>query len=485
MKNDLVIRDAGENAKQLILLLHGMGSSPKSMESLGLRLTNRYSAATVVALCAPIKPLSNGGFEWFSVNGITEDNRIERVTKAMPSFVEAIQFWQNFSGVTRENTVLVGFSQGSIMALESTKYLSLVGRIVAVAGRFASLHDIQATTTAIHLVHGQQDVVFQHRHSVVGAQHLRAKGVNVSVDVLPLMGHEISIEGMERIMKFLMEDGPLQRSQSVSRMPSVFLSHGAPTYALEPSIAGPQLAALGASLEPKAVLIMSPHWMTEELAVSTVAEPKTIHDFGGFPEPLYRLQYPAKGSTEYATKALSLFHAAGIPAVASEAWGLDHGAWVPMMHMFSDAQYPVFQVSMPSRLNFESAYALGRILKPLREEGVLIIGSGSLTHNLYEIERDSPYAASYVKKFQAWIRDKVVGADLSALLQADARAPDFARAHPTNEHFLPLLFSAGAAEIDEKVSVLEGGIEHHVLSMESYVFGMALPLNYVSLNRAV
>jgi 4,5-DOPA dioxygenase extradiol len=256
-----------------------------------------------------------------------------------------------------------------------------------------------------------------------------------------------------------------------TRMPSVFISHGAPTYALEPGIAGPQLAALGASLRPKAVLIMSPHWMTRELTVSSIAMPKTIHDFGGFPEPLYRLQYPAKGSAEFALKALGLLQAAGIPAIASEAWGLDHGAWVPMMHMFAEAQFPVFQVSMPSQLNLESAYALGRILKPLRDEGLLIIGSGSLTHNLYEIERDSPLAAKYVQEFQAWIRDKVVGADLAALLNADSEAPDFARAHPTSDHFLPLLFSAGAADVDEKVDVLEGGIEHHVLSMESYVFG--------------
>jgi 4,5-DOPA dioxygenase extradiol len=258
-----------------------------------------------------------------------------------------------------------------------------------------------------------------------------------------------------------------------SRMPSVFVSHGAPTYALEPGIAGPQLAALGDSLKPKAVLIMSPHWMTRELAVSAVALPKTIHDFGGFPEPLYRLQYPAQGSPEFALKALELFRAAGVPAIATDSYGLDHGAWVPMMHMFSKADYPVFQVSMPSRLNLQSAYALGAILKPLRDEGVLIIGSGSLTHNLYEIERDNSNAAKYVQDFQSWIRHKVVGADLNALLNADSLAPDFARAHPTTEHFLPLLFAAGAAETNEDVRVLKGGIEHHVLSMESYVFGSA------------
>jgi 4,5-DOPA dioxygenase extradiol len=277
----------------------------------------------------------------------------------------------------------------------------------------------------------------------------------------------------EEYEKNLMNEQTVNGVLTKSRMPSVFVSHGAPTYALEPGIAGPQLGELGASLKPKAVLIMSPHWMTRELAVSTVALPKTIHDFGGFPEPLYRLQYPAQGSPEFALKALELFRAAGVPSVATDSYGLDHGAWVPMMHMFAKADYPVFQVSMPSRLNLESAYALGAILKPLRDEGVLIIGSGSLTHNLYEIERNNPNAAKYVQDFQSWIRHKVLGADLAALLKADSLAPDFARAHPSTEHFLPLLFAAGASWNGEAVSVLEGGIEHHVLSMESYVFGAA------------
>jgi 4,5-DOPA dioxygenase extradiol len=344
---------------------------------------------------------------------------------------------------------------------------------VAIAGRFASLSDIQTTATDVQLVHGERDNVFHYQHALAAAEQLRANGLVVTFDLLPAMGHEISPSAVERIEKYLMNDSNVNRLPTAAQMPSVFVSHGAPTYALEPGIAGPQLAALGASLKPKAILIMSPHWMTQELAVSTVALPKTIHDFGGFPEPLYRLQYPAQGSPEFALKALELFRVAGIPAVATDSYGLDHGAWVPMMHMFAKADYPVFQVSMPSRLNLESAYALGAILKPLRDEGVLIIGSGSLTHNLYEIERDSPNSAKYVQEFQSWIRHKVVGADLNALLKADSLAPDFARAHPSTEHFLPLLFAAGASGSDEAVSVLEGGIEHHVLSMESYVFGSA------------
>jgi 4,5-DOPA dioxygenase extradiol len=470
MKNDLVIRDAAREAQKLVLLIHGVGSSPSALKPLGERLASLFSSATVIALCAPNVQVTDKQFEWFSVNGVTEENRIERIKGAMPSFIASIEYWQEFTGVSVQNTVLVGFSQGAIMALESMKFRTVAGSIVAIAGRFGRLIDVENTSTNVLLLHGERDLVFPYYHAVDGARALVNKGVAVKIELVPNMGHEINPDALERIEKYLMSRFSVNSPPSALRMPSLFISHGAPTYALEPNIAGPQLGALGAMLQPKAVLILSPHWMTKELAVSTVAIPKTIHDFGGFPEPLYRLQYPADGSPEYALKALDLFRAAGIPAVATDSYGLDHGAWVPMMHLFSQAQYPVFQVSMPARLNIESAYALGIILKPLRDEGVLIIGSGSLTHNLYEIERDNPQAAQYVKDFQAWIRDKVVRADVASLLASETKAPDFKRAHPTAEHFLPLLFAAGAGGFEGAIDVLEGGIEHHVLSMESYVF---------------
>jgi 4,5-DOPA dioxygenase extradiol len=259
------------------------------------------------------------------------------------------------------------------------------------------------------------------------------------------------------------------------RLPSLFISHGAPTYALSPGEAGAPLAALGRRLlkdvQLKAVLMVSPHWMTRQLTVCTAVQPKTIHDFGGFPAPLYRLQYPAAGALDMATLALSILNKAGLSAVASDQYGLDHGAWVPLMHMFPEANIPVFQVSLPVQSTLESAFALGRALKPLAAQGVLIIGSGSLTHNLYEIAFDSPSIAPYVDTFQQWIRKTVLAGDSASLCRADHLAPAFARAHPTIEHFLPLLVAAGAGDFDQGVDVLEGGVQHHVVSMESYLFG--------------
>jgi 4,5-DOPA dioxygenase extradiol len=258
-------------------------------------------------------------------------------------------------------------------------------------------------------------------------------------------------------------------------LPSVFISHGAPTYALAPGEAGAQLTALGRRLldgkQLKAILVVSPHWMTRQLTVCTSVQPKTIHDFGGFPAPLYRLQYPAPGAPELANSALSLLNEAGLSAVASDQYGLDHGAWVPLLHMFPDANVPVFQVSLPAQSTLSSALALGRALRPLAEQGVLIIGSGSLTHNLYEIAFDSTNVAPYVEVFQQWVRKIVRAGDCESLRLADSLAPDFARAHPTTEHFLPLLVAAGAGDYSAGIDVLQGGVQHQVVSMESYVFG--------------
>jgi 4,5-DOPA dioxygenase extradiol len=258
-------------------------------------------------------------------------------------------------------------------------------------------------------------------------------------------------------------------------LPSLFISHGAPTYALSPGEAGAQLAALGRRFlddaPPKAILMVSPHWMTRQLTVCTSEQPKTIHDFGGFPAPLYRLQYPANGAPEMANLALSMLNKVGLSAVASDQYGLDHGAWVPLMHMFPEANVPVFQVSLPVQTTLTSAFALGRALKPLAAQGVLIIGSGSLTHNLYEIAFDSSSVAPYVDIFQQWIRKIILAGDIDSLCSADRLAPAFARAHPTIEHFLPLLVAAGAADFDQGIDVLQGGVQHHVVSMESYLFG--------------
>ncbi|MBS0340237.1 MAG: dioxygenase [Proteobacteria bacterium] len=262
------------------------------------------------------------------------------------------------------------------------------------------------------------------------------------------------------------------------RMPALFISHGAPTFAIEPGLAGAQLNALGRALEkPRAVVIVSPHWMTRGIQVGAAARPGTIHDFGGFPAALYQLGYPAPGAPELAQRIVDLFAQAQVAASLNEHQGLDHGAWVPLMHLYPDADVPVVQVSMPAGLDPIGSFELGRVLAPLADEGVLIVGSGSLTHNLYEFRGGTVDEAPYAREFTGWIRAAVLAGDREALLHALERAPHASRAHPTAEHFLPLLVALGAAPDSVPVTVLDGGIRHGVLAMESYAFGRQVELN--------
>ena len=171
-----------------------------------------------------------------------------------------------------------------------------------------------------------------------------------------------------------------------TKAPVLFISHGAPTFAIEPGLLGPQLQRLGAQLpEIKAVLVVSPHWQTRDVNVMTTARPETVHDFGGFPARLYSLQYPTTGQPELADEAARLLKQSGFNTQFDDRRGLDHGAWVPLMYLLPKANVPVFQVSIPFSLDTRQALKLGQALTPLREQGVLIVASGSMTHNLYEV----------------------------------------------------------------------------------------------------
>jgi 4,5-DOPA dioxygenase extradiol len=258
----------------------------------------------------------------------------------------------------------------------------------------------------------------------------------------------------------------------MTRPPVLFISHGAPTFALEPGILGPKLQALGKQLtDVRAVLIVSPHWQTDGIRVMSSTQPETIHDFGGFPPEFYELRYPAPGAPAFATEAMRLLADAGFTVTADARRGLDHGAWVPMSHLVPDAGLPVFQVSMPRDLDPAGALAIGQALSPLRKCGVLVVGSGSLTHNLYEARRTTDEAA-YAKEFAIWSREAILAGDIDALVDYRRRAPHAGRAHPTEEHYLPLLVAVGASEAGETTSVIEGGITYGVLSMDSYAWGL-------------
>ncbi len=263
----------------------------------------------------------------------------------------------------------------------------------------------------------------------------------------------------------------------MNHLPSLFVSHGAPTFAIEPGLAGPNLTALGRSLpRPRAVLVVSPHWMTPKPRVGLAARPQTIHDFGGFDPALYEIDYPVAGHPELAQRALDLLGDAGWSPQADERRGLDHGAWVPLRHLYPAADVPAFQVSLPSGLDSEGAWAFGAALAPLAEEGVLIVGSGSLTHNLAEFRSGPSTEQAYVAEFAAWVRDAVVRGDSARLRGTLAQAPHARRAHPTTEHFWPLLVAAGAAASALPATVIEGGIAHGVLSMDDFLFGVSEPI---------
>lgn len=258
------------------------------------------------------------------------------------------------------------------------------------------------------------------------------------------------------------------------RLPSLFVSHGAPTFAIEPGLVGPRLAALGQALpRPRAVLVVSPHWSTPSPHVGMAARPATIHDFAGFDPALYDIRYPAHGHPELAQRAMQLLQAAGWSPRADERRGLDHGAWVPMSHLYPRAEVPVFQVSLPTRLDADSAWSLGQALAPLAAEGVFIVGSGSLTHNLHEFRAGPGGDAPYAAEFAAWVRQAVRAGDGARLRQTLVLAPHASRAHPTAEHFWPLLVAAGAAASALPATVIEGGITHGMLAMDAFVFGAA------------
>jgi 4,5-DOPA dioxygenase extradiol len=255
-------------------------------------------------------------------------------------------------------------------------------------------------------------------------------------------------------------------------MPSLFVSHGAPTFAVEPGLAGPKLTALGQQLpRPRAIVILSPHWMTREVTVGASAAPQTIHDFGGFPAELYALRYPAPGDPALAARIVQMLAAHG-GAHADPARGLDHGAWVPLRYLYPEADVPVVQVSLPTRFAAADAFRLGQRLSGLAAEDILIVGSGSLTHNLSEFRGASAADdAQYVRRFVAWSRQAVTTGDDRALVDYLESAPDALRAHPTSDHYLPLPFAAGAAPAGTRARVVDGGIVYGILSMDAFVFG--------------
>ena len=253
-------------------------------------------------------------------------------------------------------------------------------------------------------------------------------------------------------------------------LPSLFISHGSPMLALEPGASGPALQRLAAELpRPSAIVVVSAHWESRELLVASAAKPETWHDFGGFPAALFAVQYPAPGAPELAAEIADLLTDAGLPASLDPQRPFDHGVWVPLSLMYPQADIPVVQVSLPSRMGPALQGQVGRALAGLRARGILLIGSGSITHNLRELDRRAgpERATPWALEFRDWMVEKLAAGDDGALNNYRQQAPHAVRNHPSDEHLLPLYFARGAGE---RFSIAHQGFTLGALGMDIYRF---------------
>ncbi|KAA8701204.1 DODA-type extradiol aromatic ring-opening family dioxygenase [Pseudomonas proteolytica] len=253
-------------------------------------------------------------------------------------------------------------------------------------------------------------------------------------------------------------------------LPSLFISHGSPMLALQPGASGPALERLAGALpRPKAIVVMSAHWESHELLVSGSPAPETWHDFGGFPRELFAVQYPAPGNPALARQIIELLAADGLEPRLDNQRPFDHGTWVPLSLMYPAADIPVVQVSLPSHMGPALQTRIGQALGSLRTEGVLLIGSGSITHNLGELDwRAGPESIEpWAREFRDWVVDKLSTQDEAALHDYRQQAPYAVRSHPSDEHLLPLYFARGAGG---QFSVAHQGFTLGALGMDIYRF---------------
>lgn len=261
----------------------------------------------------------------------------------------------------------------------------------------------------------------------------------------------------------------LDRSE---RMPLVFLGHGSPMNVIEDTDYSRAWSELGRSLpRPKAILVVSAHWMTRETTLVDVSKiPRTIHDFYGFPEALYQEQYPASGAPDLAREVTTLL--ASHHAQEDDTWGLDHGAWAVLKFLYPEADVPVFQVSidMSQELNYQ--LSVGRALSELRDRGVLILGSGNVVHNLQAM-RPGGAPQDFALEFDALFADRLVDRDFASLASREDLGALLTAAHPTADHYLPALTIAGASDEKDDLTFMTDAIDLGSVSMRSFVFHAA------------
>ena len=261
----------------------------------------------------------------------------------------------------------------------------------------------------------------------------------------------------------------------MSAIPALFISHGSPDLILRDIPARNFMRGLSASLpRPACVLVVSAHWETEPPTVDISPAPETIHDFFGFPDALYEFQYGAAGAPDLAARAKSLIEKAGLGPVDTAERGLDHGAWVPLILPYPQADIPICQLSMRATRDPNRHFEVGRALAPLREDGVLVMGSGNLSHNLQELRTlgfdANATTPAWAIEFRDWWVDAVEANRIDDLLDYRARAPHAARNHPEDEHLMPFYVALGAANPDVAGRVIHSSYDYGVLTMDSFAY---------------
>ncbi len=237
-------------------------------------------------------------------------------------------------------------------------------------------------------------------------------------------------------------------SMNLQTLPGLYISHGSPMLAIEPEQVGPALKRLSFNLpKPKAIVIMSAHWESTVLEVSTATRPETWHDFYGFPQELYEIRYPAAGEPHLAQEILASLNQAGLNACANEHQPRDHGMWMPLLHMYPEADIPVVGISLPMHMSAEEIYRIGETLAPLRERQILLIGSGSITHNLRDLDRHSsnPVTPIWAATFRNEVVHQLFHHNFEAVLDWQ-NLPYIRKNHPTLEHFAPIFFAMGTGQ---------------------------------------
>jgi Uncharacterized conserved protein len=254
-------------------------------------------------------------------------------------------------------------------------------------------------------------------------------------------------------------------------LPSYFFAHGAPSLVLEDNGYTQFLKTFAANHpKPKAIVLFSAHWEENTQAVSAVDTYSTIYDFGGFQDELYQMTYPAKGDRSLTNRIISLLESQGIEAVRDEERGLDHGAWAVLKLLYPDADIPVIALSVNRYLTNEQQYQIGKTLAGLREQDVLIIGSGGTVHNLRALNWRSDGVDAWAGAFDNWLQEKLEAWDLESLFQYQTLAPYAAQAVPTSEHFIPLLLAMGAADGTRRAKLLHRSCQYGNLSLSCWEF---------------